>query len=154
MDAIDKKIISLLQVEGRTSCEKISSVVGLSISAVNERIKKLQKQEIIIGWGAHICPQKVGFDVLSFIQILLGKNVLDEKSFLIDIAKIPEVLECHHITGEWSYLLKMRCRTIGHLENILGEKIKQIPGILRTHTLIALSSPLERATLPLEFHES
>ena len=56
--------------------------------------------------GAHICPQKVGFDVLSFVQILLGKNHINEKNFLNDIAEIPEVLECHNTTGEWSYLVE------------------------------------------------
>lgn len=148
MDDIDKKIISFLQAEGRMSCEKMSSMVGLSVSAINERIKRLQKQEIILGWGAHISPQKIGLDILSFVQLLLGEK--SEKGFLKEIKKIPEVLECHHITGEWSYLLKVRCRNIHHFEQVLGEKIKSIPGILRTHTLIALSSPLERTILPLE----
>lgn len=153
MDAIDKTIVSLLQAEGRTSCEKMSSIVGLSVSAVNERIKRLQKQGVITGWGANICPQKVGLDVLSFVQVLLGERC-DEERFLAEIAKIPEILECHHITGEWSYLLKMRCRNISQFETVLGEKLKPIPGILRTHTLIALSSPLERTILPLELNES
>ncbi|OJU80680.1 MAG: hypothetical protein BGO10_02570 [Chlamydia sp. 32-24] len=153
MDIIDNTIISLLQVEGRTSCEKISSIVGLSVSAVNERIKKLQKQGVITGWGANICPQKVGLEVLSFVQVLLGEKC-DEKSFLSEIAKIREILECHHITGEWSYLLKIRCRNINHFETVLGKKLKLIPGILRTHTLIALSTPLERTILPLELCES
>lgn len=149
MDDIDKKILAILQVEGRTSCDKIGTVVGLSVSAVNERIKRLQKQGILMGWGAHISPQKIGLDVLSFVQILLGKSS-DEKGFLSEITKIPEILECHHITGEWSYLIKVRCKTINHFEHVLGEKIKPISGILRTHTLIALSSPLERTILPLE----
>jgi len=153
VDIIDNTIISLLQVEGRTSCEKISSIVGLSVSAVNERIKKLQKQGVITGWGANICPQKVGLEVLSFVQVLLGEKC-DEKSFLSEIAKIREILECHHITGEWSYLLKIRCRNINHFETVLGKKLKLIPGILRTHTLIALSTPLERTILPLELCES
>lgn len=149
MDDIDNKIISFLQVEGRISCEKIGSAIGLSVSAVNERIKKLQRLGVITGWGAQISPQKMGFDILSFIQILLGETG-HESCFLERIANVPEVLECHHITGEWSYLIKIRCRNIPHFEQVLGEKIKPIPGILRTHTLIALSSPLERTVLPLE----
>jgi Lrp/AsnC family leucine-responsive transcriptional regulator len=149
MDDIDKAIISLLQNEGRMSCDKIGSVIGLSASAVNERIKKMQKQGIITGWSALVSPQKLGFDILSFVHILLGEGC-NETKFLAKLDKIPEVLECHHITGEWSYLLKVRCKNIHHFEQILGEKIKTLPGILRTHTLIALSSPLERTELPLE----
>ena len=149
MDAIDLKLLSLLQVEGRTSHEKLGDAIGLSVSAVNERIKKLQKQGIVLGWEARISPQKVGLDVLAFMHILLGERI-DEGSFLKEIEKIPEILECHHITGDWSYLLKVRCKTIRHFELILGERIKVIPGVLRTQTLIALSSPLERTSLPLE----
>lgn len=151
MDAIDLKLLSLLQIEGRTSNEKLGDAIGLSVSAVNERIKKLQKQGIILGWEARISPQKVGLDVLAFIHILLGEKV-DEGLFLKEVEKIPEILECHHITGDWSYLLKVRCRTISHFESILGGRIKVIPGVLRTQTLIALSSPLERTSLPLEVY--
>lgn len=149
MDAIDLKLLSLLQAEGRTSNEKLGDAIGLSVSAVNERIKKLQKQGIVLGWEARISPQKVGLDVLAFIHILLGEKI-DEGLFLKKVEKVPEILECHHITGDWSYLLKVRCKTISHFESILGEKIKVIPGVLRTQTLIALSSPLERTSLPLE----
>lgn len=151
MDEIDKKIISFLQADGKMSCEKISSSVDLSVSAVNERIKRLQKHEVILGWEARISPKKVGLDILSFVQILLGEK--DESDFLNEIKKIPEILECHHITGEWSYLIKIRCRNIHHFEQVL-ERIKQISGVLRTHTQIALSSPLERTILPLEVYES
>lgn len=153
MDATDLKLLSLLQTEGRISNEKLGEAVGLSVSAVNERIKKLQKQDIVLGWEARINPKKVGLDVLAFIHILLGERV-DEGLFLKEIEKIPEVLECHHITGEWSYLMKVRCKNISHFESILAERIKVVPGVLRTQTLIALSSPLERTSLPLEGYGS
>lgn len=146
MNSTDCKILHLLQTDGRKSYDKIGKAVGLSISAVNERIKKMQKQGIILGWNINVCPKKIGLDVLAFVLILLGK---DEAPFLTEIAKIPEILECHHVTGEWSYILKVRTNTISNFELLLGKKIKKLPGILRTHTLIALSSPLERTTLPL-----
>ncbi|MBS0654470.1 MAG: Lrp/AsnC family transcriptional regulator [Verrucomicrobia bacterium] len=149
MDVTDLKLLSLLQVEGRISNEKLGEAVGLSISAVNERIRKLQKQGVLLGWTAQISPKRLGLDVLAFVHILLGQQA-DETLFLEGIVRTPEVLECHHITGEWSYLLKIRCKTISHFEVVLGEKIKPIPGVLRTQTLIALSSPLDRTTLPLE----
>lgn len=152
MDAIDRKILELLQLDSKTSCEKIGSIVGLSVSAVNERIKRLQKQGVILGFGAQICPEKVGLGVLAFVQVLLAEKG-NESAFLLDIGKVPEVLECHHITGEWSYLLKIRCKSIRHFEEVLGKSIKEAPGILRTHTLIALSSPLERTILPLDSDE-
>lgn len=153
MDDIDHKLLSLLQKEGRISNEKLGEAVGLSVSAVNERVRKLQKQDIIFGWEARVNPQKLGFDVLAFVQVLLVERA-NETLFLNSIATIPEILECHHITGDWSYLLKIRCKAISHFEAVLGKKIKPIPGISRTQTLIALSSPLERTALPLEAYGS
>lgn len=149
MDVIDKKILSLLQADGRKSCDKISTVVGLSVSAVNERIKRLQKQKVILGYQAHISPEKMGLLVTAFIKILL-KEPSDKAAFLNELKKQMEVIECHHVTGEWTYLLKTRCKNNSHLETLLTDKIKGIPGVVRTETLIALSSPLEKASLPLD----
>ena len=60
---------------------------------------------------------------------------------------MPDILECHHVTGDWSYLLKVRLAAIGDLERLLAERFKVLPGLLRTHTMIALSSPKETATI-------
>ena len=149
MDSIDRKLINILQKDGQISHEKLGHAVGLSVSAVNERVKKLQKQGIITGWHAAISPQKVGFDVLAFLYVLLGEKS-DERTFLQEVQKIKEVLEYHHITGEWSYLLKVRCKNIQHLESVLGDKIKRLSAVVRTHTVIALSTQLERNELPVE----
>ncbi len=149
MDRVDQQLIALVQDDAQISHEKLGKVVGLSVSAVGERLKKLQKRGVILGWRAEICPQKAGFSVLAFLYVLLSERS-DEQEFLKGVEKIPEVLECHHITGDWSYLLKIRCKDVQHLEAVLGEKVKKLSSVVRTHTMIALSSPLERSTLPIE----
>jgi Lrp/AsnC family transcriptional regulator, leucine-responsive regulatory protein len=146
MDSIDCKIASLIQADGRVSCEKIGHQIGLSLSAVNDRIKKLQQKGVIIKWEARLCPEKTGLNTLAFLYVLID----EAPTFLDTIRSMPEILECHHITGEWSYLLKIRCRSLAHFEEILSHKIMKIGGIRRTESIIALSSPIEKSELPLE----
>lgn len=148
MDLVDKKLLFLLQEDGRTSCDSLSTEVGLSVSAVSERIKKLQKHKIITGWEARINPKKVGLELLAFVEIAIDGQV-NTRLFLEQMEAIPEILECHHMTGGWSYLLKVRCKNTDHFENVLT-KIKTATGVSRTHTSIALSSPVDRTKLPME----
>lgn len=149
MDEIDRKILARIQSDGRASYVEIGTAVGLSVSAVNDRIRKLTAQGVITGWGARVAPRAVGLDILAFVQVLLERPEHDT-GFRAAIAALPAVQECHHVTGEWSYLLKLRVADTAALERFLGESLKTLPGIVRSHTVIALSSPKETPLLPLE----
>lgn len=146
MDEIDTKLIELIQIDCRSSYGELGASVGLSVSAVNERLKKLQAQGIIRGWRGVIDPKAIGLEVLAFIYVQLDRPN-HEKDFKQFVQNVNEVEECHHVTGEWSYLMKVRTKTIAELENLISEKIKGAKGIVRTHTVIALSSPKEWAPL-------
>jgi Lrp/AsnC family leucine-responsive transcriptional regulator len=146
MDDSDRKIVTLLQEDGRLAQTAIAASVGLSVSAVNERVRRLLQEEVIT-IRAIADPKAVGCEVLAFVMILLGRPE-DDGPFRAAIAKIPEVLEAHHVTGEWSYLLKVRTASVATLETLLGRKIKVIPGITRSLTSIALSSPKETTVVP------
>jgi Lrp/AsnC family transcriptional regulator, leucine-responsive regulatory protein len=146
MDEIDNKIIVFIQENGRASYNEIGEAVGLSVSAINERLKKLQTQGVIQGFTAKIDPKAVGLDVLAFIYVQIDKPNL-EREFAKRIKKFNEIEECHHVTGEWSYLMKVRTRTIRDLEYLISDKIKSVEGATRTHTVIVLSSPKESGTL-------
>jgi Lrp/AsnC family transcriptional regulator, leucine-responsive regulatory protein len=148
MDEVDRALLNILQEDGRRSYGELGEVVGLSVSGVNERIKRLRARGIIRGTVALLEPHAVGLDVLAFVQVLLDRPE-HEDGFRRRIAAIPQVLECHHVTGDWSYLLKIRTRTTGHLEAVMMRDIKTIPGVVRTQTLIALSSPKETTALDL-----
>ncbi|MGQ9367301.1 Lrp/AsnC family transcriptional regulator [Azospirillum sp. ST 5-10] len=149
MDDIDRMIIAHIQAEGRASYAEIGAVAGLSVSAVNERLKKLQAAGIVTGWGARVAPRPLGLDVLAFVQVLLDRPERDAP-FREAMLAAPAVQECHHVTGEWSYLLKVRVRDTAALERFLGDTLKVLPGVVRSHTVIALSSPKETSVLPVE----
>ncbi|WP_029008905.1 Lrp/AsnC family transcriptional regulator [Azospirillum halopraeferens] len=149
MDDIDRKIADIAQRDGRASYAEIGATVGLSVSAVNERLKKLQAAGVITGWGARVAPGALGLDVLAFVQVLLERPEHDAP-FRAAMMAAPAVQECHHVTGEWSYLLKVRVAGTADLERFLANTLKAQPGVVRSHTVIALSSPKETPILPVE----
>jgi len=149
MDDIDRKIIAYIQAEGRASYADIGTSVGLSVSAVNERLKKLQATGAIEGFGARVSAKALGLDVLAFVEVLLERPEHDAP-FRAAVLAMPAVQECHHVTGEWSYLLKVRVADTGALERFLSDQLKTIPGIARSYTVIALSSVKETPALPVE----
>jgi len=147
MDTIDRKILDYVQQKGRDTYAEIGAAVGLSVSAINERLKKLERAGTIKGWGARVDAKHVGQGVLAFMLLLIDRPD-NEKKLVEAICALPQVLECHHITGEWSYLLKLRLGDVSEIETVLADTIKQNPGAIRTHTLLALSSRKETAALP------
>jgi len=149
MDAIDRKILEYVQEKGRDTYAEIGAAVGLSVSAINERLKKLERAGTIKGWGARVDAKAVGQGVLAFMLLLIDRPE-NEKGLVDAICALPQVLECHHITGEWSYLVKLRLSDVSEIETVLADTIKQNPGAIRTHTLLALSSRKETAALPCD----
>lgn len=149
LDETDRKILAFLQEEGRAAYAEIGAAVGLSVSAVNERLKKLQAAGAIRGWSARVDPRAVGRPLVAFLQVLL-RGAAAERRFLETVTARPEVLECHHVTGEWSYLLKLRLSEVAELEDFLAAVIKPLDGVERTHSLLALSSPKDSAVVPCD----
>jgi Lrp/AsnC family leucine-responsive transcriptional regulator len=147
MDDIDRKILDHVQLQGRASYAEIGAAVGLSVSAINERLKKLQELGVIRGWGARVDPRAVGRGVLALMFVSIDRPE-SERHFLEAATALPDVLECHHVTGDWNYLLKLRLSDIADLETVLADTIKAQPGVVRTHTMIVLSSPKETAIIP------
>ncbi|MBC8791711.1 MAG: Lrp/AsnC family transcriptional regulator [Tagaea sp. CACIAM 22H2] len=139
MDDIDRKILAHLQLNGRDSYADIGKSVGLSVSAVNDRLKKLIATGAIQRFAALVDPAAVGCRLLAFVSVLLERPEHD-KPFLAAIADLADVQECHHVTGDWSYLLKIRVADTAALERVISDKIKTLPGVARSQTVIALSS--------------
>ena len=146
MDAIDRKILDYVQQKGRDTYAEIGAAVGLSVSAINERLKKLERNGLIKGWGAVVDPKAVGRGVLAYMFLLIDRPD-NEKKLVEAICALPQVLECHHVTGDWSYLIKLRLADVAELETVLADTIKQNPGAIRTHTVLALSSRKDTAAI-------
>lgn len=145
-DATDRWLLELLQEDDRRSYAELGAIVGLSISGVNARIRKLVANGVIERFAAQLNPAAVDLDLLAFIHIVLERPEHDGP-FVQLVIETPEILECHHVTGDFSYLLKVRVRNTGALEQLITDKIKRLPGVVRSQTVIALSSPKESTAL-------
>jgi len=143
MDFVDRKIIGLLAEDARRSLADIGEQVDLSPSAVNERIRRLTAAGAIRRFTVDADPEALGFPVLAFIFVGLSPEA-DEREFRDFAARHPAVLECHHVTGGWSHLMKVRLPAIGDIEEFLS-LMKSRRYLARSETMIALSSAVERA---------
>ena len=149
LDDTDRKLLQLLQDDDRRSLAELAKAIGIPASTVNDRIKRLQRNGIVTGFHARLSPDALGLNLLAFM-LVSWSNPKVEPLFLKKIKDAPAVLECHHITGSWNYLLKVRVGTTRDLEKFLNEVIKSLDGIERTETLIVLSSAKEtwKSALP------
>ena len=146
MDDIDRIIIDRLQKDGDLTYAEIGAAAGLSPSAVNDRLKRLRTEGVIRRMTADIDPAAIGLGLLAFVLVAVNEPQ-GESRFRQAMKDAPEVLECHHLTGDFSYMLKLRLRDTAHLEHVLMDRLKPLAGIVRTHTLIALSSVKETHVL-------
>lgn len=148
MNELDQKILRHIQHFGRSSYAEIGGAVGLSVSAVNERLKKLEKQGVISGWAARVDPLAAGNGVLAFVYVLIERPE-HEATFQALVRDEPAIQECHHVASDWSYLLKVRAPNLLALEELVARKIKALPGIPRSQTVIVMSTAKETAAVPV-----
>lgn len=137
MDEIDLSILNVLKKNARSSASQISNLVGLSIPAVTERIKKLEQAEIIQQYTIKINRQKTNQRLLAFIFVNIDKNE-NIDHFRNQIIKNNCVLECHHVAGEYDYLLKVVVEDTKALEFFLSNILKKIKGVDSSNTIISL----------------
>ena len=147
LDETDLKLLGLLQDDGLQSMAELSKAIGVPASTLNDRVKRLGRLGAISGTHARLDPQVLGLNLLAFVFVGWSE-VTVEADFLQRIAAAEQVLECHHVTGSWNYLLKVRVKDTRALETFLGTVLKQIKGLQRTETMIVLSSPKETMRLP------
>lgn len=149
MDEIDLKLVQYLQAEGRLTLAELAVRVGLSGPAVGERVRKLEQQGIIRGYAARVDPGALGYRLTAFVEVSIQHPRYND-GFLAYVTALPEVQECHHVTGSFSYLLKVRCRDTSHLERLLTHRIKAQAGVERTRTTVVLSTQKEDGPLPAD----
>jgi Lrp/AsnC family leucine-responsive transcriptional regulator len=147
LDETDRRLLALLQDNGRMSYAELAKDVGLAISSVNERVRKLSERGVISGVHVAVVPEALGLDLLAFVFVG-WTDPATEMPFLARVRDEPAILECHHVTGAWNYLMKVRTHTTRDLEAFLGAIVKRVPGVQRTETIIVLSSAKETARLP------
>ena len=143
IDGIDKTILRALMRDARTPILAIAKEVGVSGAAIHQRLRKLEASGIISGSKFVINPKVLGYTTMAFIGIYLDKAMSNPKA-VKQLEKIPEVLECHYTTGNWSIFIKILCRDNEHLMQLLNKDIQSIPGVSRTETFISLNQQIDR----------
>ena len=148
MDAFDRKIICLLQADNLLSNAEVGQAVGLSVSATNERVRRLNRSGVIRGNHAVLDPDQVELPLCAFVFIDLAPHP-DEAIFRADMAARPEVQEVHQVTGAHCYLVKIRASSTRALQRFLMEHVSSQPDVLRTETVIVLETIKETSELGL-----
>lgn len=135
IDKIDAKILRVLQKDGRISNLKLAEEVHLSPTAVLERVKRLTRDNFILGYEAKLNPSKLGAGLLVFVEILLDRTVHDVMdNFKAAVQVRAEILECHLVAGGFDYLLKTRVADMTAYREFIGSVIWTLPGVRETRT--------------------
>lgn len=143
IDEIDRRILYILIKDARTPFLEIAREVGISGAAIHQRVNKLQKNGIITGSRLMVDPSALGLNVCAFVSIVVTESG-KLKDVIAALKGIPEVVECHFITGKYSLLIKLYCRDNSHLMDVLLGGIQNIPSIQSTETMISLDKAFER----------
>lgn len=150
MDEYDRKILSVLSVEGRISMTALGERVGLSKTPVTARVKRLEEDGVITGYCATLSASKLGVEHIAFLEVKLSdtrEKALD--AFNQAVRAIPEVEACHMIAGGFDYLIKVRTSDIFAYRQVLGEQLSRLPNVASTSTYISMQSVVDTAPIDL-----
>jgi Lrp/AsnC family leucine-responsive transcriptional regulator len=142
IDERDRQILQLVQRDASLAQAEIARQVGLSTAAVHERLKKLEASGVIRRWTALLNGAAVGAGITAFVEVFLD-HPRHEPALLERVVRIDEVLECHHVTGEFSLLLKVRVHDMEALKQLLLHQLGSLEGVSRTRTVVVLSTVKE-----------
>ena len=150
IDKIDRRILSILQIDGRISAVDLAERVGLSPTTTGERLRRLLKEGYITGFGARLNPHLLGLGLLVFVEVMLDKTTPDVfNRFAAAVSRAPEVLECHMVAGGFDYLVKTRVADMAAYRRFLGEVLLTLPGVRETRTYAAMEEVKNDGPLPL-----
>lgn len=149
MDAIDHILVRRLQEDAHATQLELAHAVGLSQPAVAERIRKLEQRGVILGYTARVDAARLGKDVTAFVGVTIEHPRYFE-AFDEAARSLSDVLECHRVAGEDSYLLKVKTANTSSLDDLLVRQLRAIPGVTRTVTTIVLASIKEDTLIHAE----
>ena len=148
LDRTDRLILKYLQEDGRISNVALARKVNLSATPCHERVRRLERHGYITGYTALLDPHKVGAGVLVFVEIDLLRNSPDAfRDFRREALKLPELLECHLVSGNFDYLIKARVNDMQEYRALLGEKILALPGVSDSRSYVVMEEVKESTML-------
>lgn len=150
LDRIDLKILEVLQVDARIAITELAERVGLSVTPCGERVKNLEKEGVILGYHARLDPQAMGLGLLVFVELKLStKSGTIFSKFKQEILKLPSVLECHLVSGDFDYLVKARIAQMSDYRTLLGDILLTLPAAQESRSYIVMEEVKETFALPL-----
>jgi len=150
LDAIDQEILRILQTEGRIPNAELARRIGLTPPPTLERVRRLERSGVIRGYAARVDPEALGRRLTVFASVSLAMHqggVVED--FMAAVRELPEVLECHHLTGDADYLLKVVVADTRDYERLLRERMIRLPGVQRIQSSVVLSTVKEETHIPL-----
>ena len=150
LDRIDRMILDILQRDGRIAISELAARVNLSTTPCSERVKRLEREGIIMGYYARLNPEMLERNLLVFLEIKLSAksgDVFDQVAR--NLTEIPEVLECHLISGDFDYLVKARLKEMSAYRSLLGDLLKKLPASASSHSYVVMEEVKESLYLDL-----
>jgi Lrp/AsnC family leucine-responsive transcriptional regulator len=152
LDKTDLQILRILQENGRVTNLQLSVEIGLSPAPTLERVRKLENAGYIKSYHALVDEEKLGLGIKTFIQISLDFNQKNTiQTFIEEVKNIKEVTECHHVTGQCDFLLKVYVRDIRSYEKLIMDKISRISVVKTFQTMMIMSTNKKEPIVPLEY---
>jgi Lrp/AsnC family leucine-responsive transcriptional regulator len=150
LDRTDRRILAILQEDGRISTVELADRIGLSPTATSDRQKRLIREGFVTGFSARLDPVRLDLGLLVFVEISLDKTTPDIfELFAAAVRRAPEVLECHMVAGGFDYLVKTRVRDMAAYRRFLGEVLLSLPGVTETRTYAVMEEVKSEAPLPV-----
>ncbi len=150
MDDIDRRLLRLLQRDGRMTNVELAKRANMSQAATHDRVRRLQQDGVIEGYTVRLNPAKLHQALLVFVEITLDRTSSAAfNDFAAAVLRTPEVLECHMVAGGFDYLIKARVRDMDAYRRFLGDTLVQLPGIRQTHTYTVIEEVKHTTDLPL-----
>jgi Lrp/AsnC family leucine-responsive transcriptional regulator len=151
LDRLDRKILALLQQDGRIAMKDLAEQVGLSITPAIERVRRMERDGVITGYHARVNPARLGASLLVFVELTLDHksgNMFEQ--FRHEVTRIPEVLECHLVSGDFDYLIKARINEMADYRRLLGDMLLQLPGAVQSKSYVVMEEIKETLTISVE----
>ncbi|WP_107688463.1 winged helix-turn-helix transcriptional regulator [Neisseria wadsworthii] len=151
LDKTDRKILRVLQQNARIPMTELAEKVGLSTTPVTERVRRLEREGVIEGYHARLNPQALGQNLLVFVELKLQSksgNIFED--FRREVLKIPQIMECHLISGEYDYLIKVRLPDMSAYRDLLGNILLQLPAASESRSYMAMEEVKEDSLLQVD----
>jgi len=150
IDETDRRLLRVLQVDGRISNLDLAERCNLSPSACSDRVRRLREQGFITGYAAVVDPDKVGRALLIFVEVVLDRTTKDAfDDFAAAARRAPDILECHMVAGGFDYLIKARVRDMNAYRTFLGDVLVDMPGVRETRTYAVLEEVKNSGVVPV-----